>query len=130
MNAPSGSPEEARLLEISDLVEAYEEEHYPMGEADAVSIVKFYMDQLRLTRRDLEPLLGGPRQVSAVLNRRRPLTLDMIRRLHAKLGIRLDLLIDPYPITPSRSRSKRTSTRVPPSNGRDQETSAPIKSAR
>jgi HTH-type transcriptional regulator / antitoxin HigA len=117
-------------MELADLIEPYEEEHYPMGTADAVAMIILYMDRQGVTRRDLEPVLGGPARVSEILNRRKPLTLVMIRKLHAFLKVPLEFLIEPYAILPATPTARRTSTRVPPSNGRDQETPAPIKSAR
>ena len=128
-------PEEARdfkrLDEVSDRVYAYEEIHYPMPikPVDPIDIIEFFLEDRGLTRSDLESLIGNKERVEAVMNRHRPLTLPMIRRIHEQLNIRLELLVPPYRLVKG-ARSNRTSTRVPPSNGRDQETSAPIKSAR
>jgi HTH-type transcriptional regulator / antitoxin HigA len=130
MSAPEGSPEFERLMELADLIEAYEEQHYPMGNADAISMISFYMDQRGVSPQDLEPVLGGATRVRELLNRRKPLTLEMVRKIHSFLEFPLEFLIEPYALTPAAPRASRTSTRVPPSNGRDQPTSAPIKSAR
>ena len=78
------------------LVEAYESKHYDFGPADAVEAIKFRMEQEGLMPRDLEPFIGPSGRVSEVLNRKRGLTLEMIRRLHTGLGIPAEVLIQPY----------------------------------
>ena len=75
------------------LVEKYEEEHYPMPPSDPVEAIKFLMEQKGLTRKDLEPYLGTRARVSEVLNKKRNLTLPMIKRLHEGLNIPYDCLI-------------------------------------
>ena len=98
MDASEDSPQADRLELLSILVEAYENEHYPMNPPDPIAAIKFRMDQAGLTRRDLEPYIGGRARVAEILNRVRPLSLTMIRRLNADLGIPLDSLIQPYPL--------------------------------
>lgn len=98
LDAPEGS-KEAGLLEIlSVLVEVYEEEHYPIAPPDPVDAIKFRMEQMGLSRKDLEPFLGSRARVSEVLNRKRPLSVEMIRRLNAGLGIPAEVLIRPYKV--------------------------------
>ena len=75
------------------LVEAYENKHYDFGPADPVEAIKFRMEQSGLSVKDLEPLIGKSNRVYEVLNRKRPLTLAMIRRLHSGLGIPAEVLI-------------------------------------
>ena len=75
------------------LVEKYEEEHYPMPPSDPVEAIKFLMEQKGLTRKDLEPYLGTRARVSEVLNKKRNLTLPMIKKLHEGLNIPYDCLI-------------------------------------
>lgn len=84
-----------RLEVLVTLVEAYEEQHWRIDPPDPIDAITFRMEQQGLTRRDLEPYLGGRGRVSEVLNGKRPLTLTMIRRLHAGLGIPLESLISP-----------------------------------
>jgi HTH-type transcriptional regulator / antitoxin HigA len=84
-----------RLDVLVTLVEAYEREHFPMGLPDPVAAIKFVMEQRALTVRDLEPMLGRANRVYEVLNRKRPLTLKMIWRLHKDLGIPAESLIRP-----------------------------------
>jgi HTH-type transcriptional regulator/antitoxin HigA len=64
-----------------------------------IEAITYYLESRGLSRRDLEPYLGSRARVSEVLNRKRPLTLDMIRRLHANLGISAEVLIQPYATT-------------------------------
>ena len=88
-----GTPDGDRLDILSTLVQAYEATHYPIGAPDPIEAIKFRMDQEGLSIKDLEPLIGKPNRVYAVLNRKRPLTLAMIRRLHKGLHIPAEVLI-------------------------------------
>ncbi len=85
-----------RLDILTLLVEAYEERHHPILSPDPVVALEYYMESRGLSRRDLEPYLGSRARVAEVLNRRRGLTIEMIRRLHQGLGISADVLIQPY----------------------------------
>jgi HTH-type transcriptional regulator / antitoxin HigA len=67
--------------------------HFPIELPDAVEAIKFRMEQQGLTPRDLQPMIGGLNRVYEVLARRRPLTMTMVRRLHAQLGIPAESLI-------------------------------------
>jgi len=87
------SAEGAHFEALIALIMAYEAKHYPMEPPDPVEAIKFRMDQQGLTVRDLEPMIGRSNRVYEVLNRTRPLTLAMIRRLHAGLGISAESLI-------------------------------------
>jgi HTH-type transcriptional regulator/antitoxin HigA len=93
MRAESESPEGERLDVLVTLVEAYERQHFPLDLPDPVEAVKFVMDQRGLTVKDLEPLIGQSNRVYEILNHKRPLTLKMIRNLHAELGIPAECLI-------------------------------------
>ena len=75
------------------LIEVYENKHYDFGPADAVEAIKFRMEQEGLTPRDLEPFIGRSGRVSEVLNRKRPLSLRMVRRLHDGLKIPYESLL-------------------------------------
>jgi HTH-type transcriptional regulator / antitoxin HigA len=88
-----GTPEGDELELLGLLITAYDDEHTPLGPADPVAAIEFQMNQRGLTRKDLEPFLGNRARVSDILNRRRPLTLSMIRRLHSSLKIPLESLI-------------------------------------
>ena len=93
--ARSGTPEGDRLDILATLVDAYENEHYPMDPPDPIEAIKFRMEQRGLTRKDLANILGSRTRVVEVLNRRRGLSIHMIRRLHEKLGISVEVLIRP-----------------------------------
>ena len=75
------------------LVDAYEKEHYPIDPPDPVEAIKFRMEQMGLTRKDLETYIGSRGRVSEVLNHKRELSLKMIRQLHHNLNIPLESLI-------------------------------------
>jgi len=93
--AKSGTPEGDRLDVLATLIDAYEAEHYPMEPPDPVEAIKFRMEQQGLSRKDLEPLIGTRTRVAEVLNRKRSLSIGMIRRLHDRLGISAEVLIRP-----------------------------------
>jgi HTH-type transcriptional regulator/antitoxin HigA len=93
--AKSGTPEGDRLDVLATLIDAYEAQHYPMDPPDPIEAIKFRMEQQGLSRKDLEPMIGGRGRVAEVLNRKRSLSIDMIRRLHDGLGISAEVLIRP-----------------------------------
>ena len=93
MMAKRNTPEGDRLDVLVTLVEAWERKHYPLDLPDPVEAIKYHMDQNGLAPRDLIPFIGSRNRVHEVLNRRRPLTLKMIWRLHAGLGIPAESLI-------------------------------------
>jgi HTH-type transcriptional regulator/antitoxin HigA len=101
-NAEANSPEEDRLDVLVTLVEAYEARHHPVAPPDPIEALRYYIESRGITRRDLEESIGGRGRVAEVLGRKRPLTLAMIRRLHGRLGIPAHVLIQPYPLSPSR----------------------------
>ena len=95
-NAPEGSPEADRLEVLTLLIEAYEREHYPIADPDPIDFLQHVMEARELTRKDLEPFIGSRARVAEVLNRVRPLTLDMIRKLAEGLELPADVLIRGY----------------------------------
>ena len=91
---PDPESEEGAFFEaLMTLVEASERKHYPISPPDPIEAIKFRMDQNGISVKDLEPLIGKSNRVYEVLNRKRPLTLAMIRRLHSALGIPAEVLI-------------------------------------
>jgi HTH-type transcriptional regulator / antitoxin HigA len=80
---------------LATLIDAYETERYPMDPPDPVEAIKFRMEQQGLSRRDLEEIIGTRTRIAEVLNRKRGLSISMIRRLHERLGISADVLIRP-----------------------------------
>jgi HTH-type transcriptional regulator / antitoxin HigA len=93
--AKAGTPDGDRLDVLATLIDAYEAQHYPMDPPDPVEAIKFRMEQQGLTRRDLEQIIGTRTRIAEVLNRKRGLSIAMIRRLHERLGISADVLIRP-----------------------------------
>jgi HTH-type transcriptional regulator / antitoxin HigA len=102
-DAAPATPEGDRLDVMVTLVEAYEAQHYPIPEPDPVEAIKYTMESRGLSRSDLEPYIGSRARVAEVLNRKRPLSLNMIRRLYAGLGIPADVLVQPYAIAEKQS---------------------------
>ena len=97
-DAPIGSPAADRLEVIALLIEAYEREHYPIEGPDPIDFLLHVMEARQMTRKDLEPYIGSRARVAEVLNRVRPLSLDMIRRLSTGLRLPADVLIRGYEI--------------------------------
>ena len=95
-NAEPGTLEGDQVEVLSTLIEAYEERHHPIPPPDPIAAILFMMEQKGLTRRDLEPAIGSRSRVSEILNRRRPLTLPMVRALSALLNIPTDVLVQRY----------------------------------
>jgi len=93
--AKSGTRDGDRLDVLATLIDAYEAEHYPMDPPDPIEAIKFRMEQQGLTRRDLEELIGTRTRIAEILNRKRGLSIGMIRRLHERLGISAEVLIRP-----------------------------------
>ena len=93
--APSGTLDGDRLDVLATLIDAYEDEHHPIDPPDPIEAIKFRMEQQGLTRKDLEAIIGTRTRVAEILNRRRGLSIAMIRRLYEKLGISAEVLIRP-----------------------------------
>ena len=98
MDARPGTAEGDRLDVLATLVEAWEAEHHAIEAPDPIALLQFVMEQRGLDRDDLKPMLGERGRVSEILGRRRPLTLAMIRKLHAGLGLPAEVLVRPYPL--------------------------------
>jgi HTH-type transcriptional regulator/antitoxin HigA len=93
--ARSGTPKGDRLDILATLIEVYEAKHYPMDPPDPIQAILFRMEQQGLSRKDLEPMIGARNRVAEVLNRKRGLSIEMIRQLHRRLGISAEVLIRP-----------------------------------
>lgn len=93
--AKAGTRDGDRLDVLVTLIDAYEEEHYPIDPPDPIEAIKFRMEQQGLTRRDLEEIIGTRTRIAEVLNRKRGLSIAMIRRLNERLGIPAEVLIRP-----------------------------------
>ena len=84
-----------RRRDYDALIEAYEKEAYPFDPPDPIEAIQFRMEQLGLTRKDLEPFIGSRARVAEIMNRKRGLSIEMIRRINEGLGISADILIRP-----------------------------------
>ena len=93
MLAEPDSPDGEKLDVMATLIEAYESRHYPLDLPDPVEAIRFEMERKGLTVKDLQPMIGQSNRVYEVLSRKRPLTLNMIRKLHDALGIPAESLI-------------------------------------
>jgi HTH-type transcriptional regulator/antitoxin HigA len=94
--AKPGTAEGDELEVLGILVINYEEKHFPIGFPDPIEAVKFRMEQLGYTQNDLAEVVGLKSRASEILNRKRKLNLEMIRKLHEALGIPTDVLIQSY----------------------------------
>jgi HTH-type transcriptional regulator / antitoxin HigA len=91
----SNTPEGDRLDVLATLIDVYEAKHHAMDPPDPVEAIKFRMEQQGMTRKDLEDIIGTRTRIAEVLNRKRSLSIGMIRRLHDQLGISAEILIQP-----------------------------------
>lgn len=91
--AAAGTPEAEEMEVLATLIEAYENKHYPISPPDPVAAIKFRMEQQGLSAADLRPFIGASGRVSEVLNRKRPLSLRMVKRLHEGLRIPYESLL-------------------------------------
>ena len=95
-DAPAGSPKAERLDVLVLLIEDYEARHFPIDPPDPVEFLQFIIEQRGLARKDLEPFIGSRARVAEVLNRVRPLSLEMIRSLSEGLDLPADVLVKRY----------------------------------
>jgi len=105
--ASPDTPEGERLEVLATLIEAYEERRHDIPRPDPIAAILYTMESRGLSRRDLEPYIGSRARVSEVLSRKRPLSIEMIRKLHTGLGIPAEVLIQPYPPNPELSPRQR-----------------------
>ena len=95
-DARPGTPEGDELEVLAILIDYYEKNHFPIGLPDPVDAIKFRMEQLGYSQADLAKVVGLKSRASEILNRKRKLTLEMIRSLHQIMNIPIDVLIQSY----------------------------------
>ena len=95
-HAPADSKEGDEADVLSILIEKYEDKNYPIDAPDPIEAILFRMEQLDMTKKDLEKVLGYRSRVSEIFNRKRKLNLKMIRNLHDKLNIPFESLVGDY----------------------------------
>ena len=95
-DAKKGSPEGDELEVLGILVDQYENDHFPIGLPDPIEAIKFRMEQMGYNQNDLANIVGLKSRASEILNKKRKLSLEMIRQLHDRLNIPTDVLIQTY----------------------------------
>jgi len=95
-DAKKGSHEGDELEVLGILIDQYENEHFPIGMPDPIEAIKFRMEQMGYNQNDLANIVGLKSRASEILNRKRKLSLEMIRQLHEQLNIPTDVLIQAY----------------------------------
>ena len=95
-DAKKGSDQGDELEILSILIDQYENENFPIGMPDPIEAIKFRMEQMGMKQKDLAELVGFKSRVSEILNKKRKLTLDMIRKLHTELHIPTEVLVQEY----------------------------------
>jgi HTH-type transcriptional regulator / antitoxin HigA len=97
------TPEADRFDVLATLIEAYERAHHPIPDADPIDVLQFAIEELGRSQVELAEMLGSRSRASEILKRRRPLTLDMIRKISAAWHIPLEALAQPYALSPPRA---------------------------
>lgn len=95
-DAKLGTRESDELEVLGILIDQYENEHFPIGLPDPIEAIKFRMEQMGYNQNDLAQIIGLKSRASEILNRKRKLSLEMIRQLHDRLNIPTDVLIQTY----------------------------------
>jgi HTH-type transcriptional regulator/antitoxin HigA len=95
-DAPIGTKESDYADVLALLVDEYEKKHFPIEAPDPIEAIKIRMEEMHLKQKDLAPVIGGNNRVSEVLNKKRKLTVEMIRNLTFKLNLSPNLLIRDY----------------------------------
>lgn len=108
--AKPGTPDGDRFEVLGTLVDAYEEEHFPIPAPDPIEAIRFRMEQEGLTNNDLLPIFKTRARVSEVMGKRRRLNLTMIRRLHQRLEIPIECLVKDYKLK-AQGTGKRSTSR-------------------
>lgn len=104
LDAAVGSPERDRLEVLTILVDDYEAKHHPINPPDPIAAIEFVLEQRGLTRKDLEGVIGSSGRISEVMNKQRPLSLAMIRKLVETFDLPADVLIRKAPRVQARGR--------------------------
>ncbi|MDR2233172.1 MAG: hypothetical protein LBE56_08625 [Tannerella sp.] len=95
-DAKAGSAQGDELEVLAILIDQYEKEHFPIGLPDPIEAIKFRMEQLNFTQKDLAMIIGEKSRTNEIMNRKRKLSLGVIRQLHSQLNIPTDVLVQAY----------------------------------
>ena len=99
-DAPIGTEESDEADILGLLIDEYEKKHYPIEVPDPIEAIKIRMEEMHLKQIDLVPEIGGKSRVSEILNKKRKLTIEMIRKLTKRLNLSPELLLSDYQLTP------------------------------
>lgn len=110
-DAEPDTPEGDELEILSSLVQTYENNNYPIDMPDPIEAIKIRMEDLGLSRKDLEDAIGSKGRISEILNRKRPLTLPMVQRLSEKLGLPTEVLAQRYPLASTAQKKRGSGSR-------------------
>lgn len=99
-DAPIGTSESDEADVLALLVDEYEKQHYPIEAPDPIEAIKIRMEEMQLKQADLIPEIGGKSRVSEILNKKRKLTVEMIRNLAVRLNLSAGLLVRDYQLNP------------------------------
>lgn len=97
-NAPKGTPEFDQAIVLGLLIEEYEKKHYPIESPDPIDAIKYLMEEEGLNQTDLGEIIGDKSKASLILNRKRKLSLSMIRKLQHRFNLPAEVLIQDYPL--------------------------------
>jgi HTH-type transcriptional regulator/antitoxin HigA len=119
-DAPEGSEDADKLDILSTLVDEYEAIHYPIKDVDPIELVEYALGDMGRTREEFVEIVGSKSHASEILNRKRPLTLDMIRKISSAWSLPIELLVAPYELasttaqtSPAKRKGKRAIKAAP-----------------
>lgn len=98
-DAPAGSPQSDEADILGLMIDEYEKKHFPIDAPDPIEAIKIRMEEMQLKQVDLITEIGGKSRVSEILNRKRKLTVEMIRKLSIRLNISPEILISDYQLS-------------------------------
>ena len=98
-DAPTGTIESDEADVLAVLLDDYEKKHFPIASPDPIEAIKIRMEEMQMKQQDLAKAIGGKNRVSEILNRKRKLTIEMIRNITVKLGLSSDVLIKDYKLS-------------------------------
>lgn len=98
-DAKTGTPESDEADVLALLIDEYEKKHFPIEAPDPIEAIKVRMEEMDLKQKDLIGIIGGKSRVSEILNRKKKLTVDMIRNINSQLNLSAEVLINDYQLT-------------------------------
>ncbi len=111
-----GTPEAARFEVLNMLIEAYENEHWPIPDVDPIAVLEYAIEDMGKSQAELSELLGSRSRASEILSRKRPLTLDMIRTISTAWKLPIEALAAPYKLAENKKSKAKPRTTFPKSS--------------